>query len=179
MYNYVKLHVHSEVFVQTLMWCKVILSVSVPIHYSCLCIFLPYFPYSLPTCYLLLLLCQVSYNNNFFHMHTHVCVHTCILSLLDRVNNVNASLAQSPASAVVTWDRITFPPSPDSQYQVVYRPVSSTTVQFRNVSLEENSIILTEPRFNDVRGLCEAGVWWQRWCGRTKRCSATSSSGWK
>ena len=70
-------------------------------------------------------------------------MHTCILSSLDRVNNVNASLAQSSASAVVTWDRITSPPFPDSQYQVVYRPISSTIVQFKNVSLEENTAILT------------------------------------
>ena len=63
---------------------------------------------------------------------------------LDRVNNVNVSLAQPPASAIVRWDAISpFPPHPASEYQVVYRPVSSTIVQFKNVDRGESQTMLT------------------------------------
>ena len=72
-------------------------------------------------------------------------MHTCILSSLDRVNNVIASIAQLPGSAYITWDFVSLPSaSLASQYQVVYRPISSTIVQFKNVSLEESTTILTE-----------------------------------
>ena len=72
-------------------------------------------------------------------MHTHV-----ILPLLDRVNNVYTSPAQPPGSAIVTWDPVSLSPSsPASRYQVVYRPISSTIVQFKNVDIEENKTMLT------------------------------------
>ena len=61
------------------------------------------------------------------------------------MSNVNASLAKPPASANVTWDSVS-PSSlspPVSGYQVVYHLVSSTIVQFKNVSLAESQTTLT------------------------------------
>ena len=55
-----------------------------------------------------------------------------------------ATLTDLPSSASITWDLVTPPPpSPVSQYQVVYRPLHSTTVQFKNVSLMESQTTLT------------------------------------
>ena len=60
------------------------------------------------------------------------------------MNNVNVSPVQPPSSANVTWDPVSLPSSsPASQYQVVYRPLSSTIVQFTNVDLSESATILT------------------------------------
>jgi hypothetical protein len=58
------------------------------------------------------------------------------------VNNVNVFGAQPPATANVTWDAISSPAGA-SGYQVVYRLLSSTIVQFKNVGLEETQTTLT------------------------------------
>ena len=62
----------------------------------------------------------------------------------DVVNNVNAFGARPPAAANITWDALSpFPSPPASGYQVVYRLLSSTIVQFKDVDFDESQTTLT------------------------------------
>ena len=101
-------------------------------------------------------------------LHLICCTHPHSLAYppppLAHVNNVNASGVQPPASAIVTWDAPSpFPSPPTLGYQVVYRLLSSTIVQFKDVDLGETQTTLTGLQDSSmykvyVRLVCSNGV---------------------